>query len=230
MILLENVCQEFDSGFSIRNLNLTIKHGERIHIFGPNGAGKTTFLRILAGLIIPTSGSLKIMGYPQTNRVEILKNLGFAPQSGHFYETLTLKQNLEFYGKMYDLDKQELVERMNWLLTKFNLDTKLDIKVSQLSKGMKQRLQIIKALLHNPQLLLLDEPYTGLDLESSEYMHAFIDSMEDKTVLTATHDFDSGIRVGQRTIIFNHGSIVFDGQWRESSTSFKAFYREKVGK
>lgn len=137
MIQLENVCKEFDSGFSIKDLNITIIPGEKVHIFGPNGAGKTTFLRILACLITPSSGSLTIMGYSLTRRAEILKNLCFAPQSGHFYETLTVKQNLEFYGRMYDLDKLELAERMSTLLTKFNLSTKLDSKISQLSKGIK---------------------------------------------------------------------------------------------
>ncbi|TGE35544.1 ABC transporter ATP-binding protein [Desulfosporosinus fructosivorans] len=229
MIILKNVSKEFDSGFSIKNLNLSIKAGEKINIFGPNGAGKTTFLKILAGLITPSSGSLEIFGCSINNRTEILKNLGFVPQSGHFYETLTVKQNLEFYGKMYSFNKCELAERISGLLTKFDLSAKLDIKISQLSKGMKQRLLIIKALLHDPDLLLLDEPYSGLDLQSSEFLFSFIDSMEAKTVITATHDFDTGIREGQRIIIFNQGSILFDAQWEESIPAFKSFYREKVG-
>lgn len=229
MILLENVCKEFNSGFSIQNLNLSIQMGEKINIFGPNGAGKTTFLKILSGLVTPSSGSVTIWGHSFTNRVEILKSLGLVPQYGHFYEALTVKQNLEFYGKLYGLEKQELAETMFRLLTEFNLLTKLDVKISQLSKGMKQRLLITKALLHDPHLLLLDEPYSGLDLQSSEYLLDFIASIEEKTVITATHDFETGIREGHRIIIFNQGSIVFDGQWLESTTTFKEFYREMVG-
>lgn len=229
MIHLENVGHQFESGFAISDLNLTIQAGEKINIFGPNGAGKTTFLRILACLITPEVGSMAIMGHPPAARIKILRSLGYAPQSGHFYESLTVRQNLEFYGKMYELDKLHLEQRIDFLLSEFNLTTKIDIKVAQLSKGMKQRLQICKALLHDPRLLLLDEPYSGLDLESAEYLQAFIDSLADKTVITATHDFESGVRAEQRIIIFNQGKIAFDGQWPGSAVSFKDFYREKVG-
>ncbi|EHQ90444.1 ABC transporter ATP-binding protein [Desulfosporosinus youngiae] len=229
MIRLENVGKEFDTGFSLKDLNLSIEMGEKVSIFGPNGAGKTTFLKILSGLVTPSSGSLTIGGYAFTKRVEILKNLGLVPQQGHFYEALSVRQNLEFYGKLYGLQKQELTKTMTWLLTEFNLLTKLDVKISQLSKGMKQRLLITKALLHDPHLLLLDEPYSGLDLQSSEFLFDFISSMKDKTVITATHDFDTGLREGQRIIIFNKGSIVFDGQWIETIPAFKEFYRKMVG-
>ncbi|AFL99436.1 ABC-type multidrug transport system, ATPase component [Desulfitobacterium dehalogenans ATCC 51507] len=229
MILLENVCKEFDTGFTLKNITLNINHGEKVLVFGPNGAGKTTFLKILSCLITPSSGTLKIMGYPPSMRTKLLGSIGFAPQSGHLYESLTIKQNLEFYGKMYGIDKPELDERINWLLAQFNLTMKLDSKISQLSKGMRQRLLIIKALLHKPQLLLLDEPYSGLDLESSEYLHRFIDSVEDKTVVTATHDFNTEIKEGQRIIIFNQGAIVFDELWQDNIATFKDFYRWKVG-
>jgi len=228
MIIAQNIYKKIGNKTILNNVNLHIKKGDFVVILGPNGAGKTTFLKILAGLITPSSGALTIFGYPLTNRAEILKKIGLVPQSGHFYETLTVKQNLEFYGKMYSLDKHELAERMSMLLTKFDLSMKLDIKISQLSKGMKQRLLIIKALLHDPHLLLLDEPYSGLDLQSSEYLFSFIGSMEAKTVIIATHDFDTGIREGQRIIIFNQGSVLFDGQWKESISAFKGFYREKV--
>lgn len=230
MILLEDVYKEFDSGFSIKISNLKIEAGEKINIFGPNGAGKTTFLKILAGLITPSSGSLKILESESNgNRLEVLKNLGFVPQGGHFYETLTVKENLEFYGKMYSLEKDQLAKRINTLLTQFALDATLNIKVAQLSKGMKQRLRIIKALLHEPQLLLLDEPYSGLDLQSAEYLYRTLEAMKTKTILCATHDFDTGIREGQRIILFSRGSILFDGQWQDSISAFKGFYRERVG-
>ncbi len=229
MILLENVCKEFDTGFSLQNITLKVSRGEKILVFGPNGAGKTTFLKILACLITPSSGTIKIMGYSPAMRTKLLGSIGFAPQSGHLYESLTIKQNLEFYGKMYSIDQPELAERIHELLVQFNLNMKLDSKVSQLSKGMRQRLLIIKALLHKPQLLLLDEPYSGLDLESSEYLSRFLSSVEDKTMVTATHDFNTEIEKGQRVIIFNQGAIVFDEPWQDSIATFKDFYRWKVG-
>jgi len=229
MILLENVCKEFDTGFSLKNISITVEQGEKILVFGPNGAGKTTFLKILSCLLSPSSGNIKIMGYPPAKRKHILANIGFAPQSGHLYDSLTVKQNLEFYGKMYGIAKPQLEERMHKLLAQFNLTMKLDNKVSQLSKGMRQRLLIVKALLHDPQILLLDEPYAGLDLESAEYLHNYLESTEDKTVITATHDFNSEIKTGQRVIIFNQGSIVFDDRWQDDIATFKDFYKRKVG-
>lgn len=229
MIHLENVCKEFDTGFSLKDITLKVNQGEQILVFGPNGAGKTTFLKILSCLITPSSGKLKIMGCPPSMRTKILGSIGFAPQLGHLYESLTIKQNLEFYGKMYGIDKPELEEKINLLLSQFNLTMKLDSKISQLSKGMRQRLLIVKALLHDPQILLLDEPYAGLDLESSEYLHGFLDSVGDKTVITATHDFNTEIQEGQRIIIFNQGTIVFDDIWKDNISTFKDFYRWKVG-
>ena len=229
MVVIENLTKDFDSGFSLKNITLTISKGEKVSLFGPNGAGKTTFLRILACLISPTSGSIKIMGHnPQNNRIDILKHLGMAPQSGHFYETLTVWQNLEFYGKMHGIGKEELAVRINDLLNKFILNHEIDHKVMHLSKGMKQRLLLVKSLLNNPQILLLDEPYSGLDMESSELLHEFLNTSDDMTIITATHDFETGVREGRRIIIFNNGEIIFDGQWNEDSTSFKNFYRKVV--
>lgn len=228
MIVVKNLSKEFGTHFSLENINLTITSGEKISIFGPNGAGKTSFLRILSCLVKPTKGSFTILGYAPTERVQILKRIGFAAQSGHLYEPLTVYQNLEFYGKMYDLDQDRLTERVGELLKQFDLTEKTHHKVSTLSKGMKQRLIICKALIHNPEILLLDEPYSGLDIKSIEKLDSYLHSFTEKTILTATHDFDTGVKRGQRVIIFNYGSIVFDDQWTEDSKSFKEFYKRMV--
>jgi len=228
MVIVENLTKDFDSGFSLKNITVSIGKGEKVSLFGPNGAGKTTFLRILACLISPTSGSFTILGHPQNERIEILKHLNLAPQSGHFYETLTIKQNLEFYGKMYGLEKEESEKRINELLQKFDLSSKIDQPVSHLSKGMKQRLLIIKSLINSPQILLLDEPYSGLDVKSTEILHEYLNSFSDMTMITATHDFETGVHEGRRILIFNEGSIIFDGQWSESPEEFKNFYLKVI--
>ena len=133
MIVIKNLCKDFDTGFSLKDINLVIETGEKIKVFGPNGAGKTTFLRILACLSKPTGGSFTIFGYPHTERIEILKRIGLTAQPGHFYESLTVYQNLEFYGKMYGLNRQELRERIDELLKQFNLKEKENIKTIELS-------------------------------------------------------------------------------------------------
>lgn len=228
MILLENIGKEFDSSVALHGISLVIQPGEKVSLFGPNGAGKTTLLRILACLTKPSAGSFSIMGFSPQQRIDLLKQIGLAPQSGQFYESLTVRQNLEFYGKMYGLRDQQIESRLKELLGRFNLGMKEQQKVAQLSKGMKQRLLLVKALLHDPPILLLDEPYSGLDMESSRYLLEFLDGLHHKTVIAATHDFEHGVRPGQRLMIINNGSIAFDGVWQKSNDEFRAFYREVV--
>jgi len=131
---------------------------------------------------------------------------------------------------MYGLSRQELGERIKGLLKQFNLSEKENTKVNQLSKGMKQRLAIIKALLHDPPILLLDEPFSGLDLDSANSLKNYLNSLTDKTIITATHDFDWEEGEKNRIIIFDNGAVVFDGVWSEGGHSFKAFYKKVVGK
>lgn len=228
MIEIKNLSKNFETGFSLSDISLEINEGEKISLFGPNGAGKSTFLRILSCLLQPTSGQVVMMGYPLSNRIEILKRLGLAPQAGHFYENLTAKQNLEFYGKMYGIGNAALKSRIEYLLEEFGLLQKADHKVMALSKGMKQRMLIIKALLHDPQVLLLDEPYSGLDMESTDFLYRFLNAQSDKTIISATHDFETGIREDVRVIIFNNGSVIFDDYWKQDIAAFKVFYREVV--
>lgn len=228
MLEIENLSKHFESGFSLKQINLHIKPGERISIYGPNGAGKTTFLRILSLLEKPSEGTFTAFGYSTRQRANILANIGFAPPAGHFYETMSVKQNLMFYGKMYGLEKKQLLKRMGELLDYFDLNSKLDQKVALLSKGMKQRLLIIKTVLHDPQLLLLDEPYSGLDMENEELLDNFLNSLKDKTIITATHDLDKLVTQGSRTIIFNNGSVAFDRTWTEDIPNFRPIYRQVI--
>ena len=227
MILVKNLSKDFGMGFALKDINLNVVPGEKISMFGPNGAGKTTLLRILACLITPTDGSFTISGFPHTQRIQILRNIGLAAQSGHFYEALTVNQNLEFYGKMYGLEKKGLSARIMELLHRFNLSEKSNHKVNQLSKGMKQRLIIIKSLLHDPSVLLLDEPYSGLDTLSADILSNYLDSLVDKTIITATHDFDR-VQQGQRIFIFNHGLLAYNDIWTGSAAKFKSFYQEVI--
>ena len=231
MIKAEHISKKYSNGcVALKDISLSVNQGEKVSLFGPNGAGKTTFLRILTGLQSLTAGTLSIMGYGPENRLQFLKCIGMAPQSGHVYDTLTVKQNLHFYGNMYGMEKGLLTERINELLKEFDLLHKIDQPVSYLSKGMRQRLLIAKALLHDPQILLLDEPYSGLDVESAERLAAFLDSLKNKTVITATHDFEYGIRTGWRVIIFDEGIVSYDGQWDKSGDEFRTFYSRKVGR
>jgi ABC-2 type transport system ATP-binding protein len=208
LIDAKNLTRKFGDLTAVDNLTFNIKEGEVFGFLGPNGAGKTTTMRILACLISKTGGEAKIAGYDvsdEEDSLKIRKMVGLLPENVGLYDDLTAYKNLDFYGKLYECSQTQRKENIEDYLKLLGLWDKRDVLVRTFSKGMKQKLAIARALIHDPELLFLDEPTANLDPESSKTVREFILDLkrEKKTIFLNTHNLDEAQRICDKIGIFN---------------------------
>ena len=202
VIEIENLWKRFGRRVALRNVSLEMEKGEKVAILGPNGAGKTTLLKILAGQLKPSAGEVKIFGAKPWKKVELRRKIGFVSHSSLLYRDLTALENLQFYSKLYGLDYD--TKKMNEMLELVGLYEQRNRRVSTFSRGMEQRLSIARAMLAKPEILLLDELTSGLDLEGRNSVLSHIKkNFRDKTILMAGHDFDELEEVCEKGILLN---------------------------
>lgn len=209
IIEAREVTRDFGDFRAVDKLNLKIKRGEVFGFLGPNGAGKTTSISIMVGLLRPTSGQVFIDG-KEVNKVE-KGTIGICPQELVLWDFLTCKESLMLMGDMYDVPKDELKKRVQKLLDDLFLADKADTLVTQLSGGMKRRLNLAMALVHHPEIVVLDEPSEGLDPQSRRVLWNYIRSLRDdegKTVILTTHLMDEADRLSDRIAIIDHGKLL----------------------
>jgi len=203
MIDTENLTRKFGSLTAVENLSLHVDEGEVFGFLGPNGAGKTTTVRMLCCLIPKTSGEAKIGGYDignETDQKNIRKIIGLLPENVGLYDDLSAYRNLDVYGRLYKQAEGLRRERIEYFLKLLGLWEKKDVAVGTFSKGMKQKLAIARALLHDPKVLFLDEPTANLDPETSKTVRDFILELkkEKRTIFLNTHNLDEAERVCDR--------------------------------
>src|SRR5215470_20077051 len=212
MVHLEGVMKHFGAMTALRGIDLQLDRGRCLGIFGPNGAGKTTLLRILATLIRPSAGTVCIAGCDAVREAEKVRPLlGVLSHRTFLYGHLTACENLQFYGRMFGV--KQLAERITEVLQVVDLVTHAHQLVRTYSRGMQQRLAIARAILHDPQLLLLDEPYTGLDTHAAKRLHVLIERLHTEacTIIMSTHDLHRGLDVCDEIAIQCRGKIVYRG-------------------
>jgi len=195
----------------LRGLDLVVEQGSMLTIFGPNGAGKTTLLKVLAGLLRPSQGSVHIEGMDAAKKPTTLRRLiGLISHQTYLYPQLTGLENLEFYGRMYQVAEPRRQARL--MLEEMGLGAVMDREVATYSRGMQQRLSIARALLHRPRLLLLDEPFTGLDHQARESLASLLRAVKDgqRTVIMATHDIDEGLGLSDRVAVLVRGKLALE--------------------
>ncbi len=171
MIETENLTKKFGDLVAVDNLTLNVKEGEIFGLLGPNGAGKTTAVRMLCCLISPTSGNARVAGYDtnkQVDSLKIRKIIGFVPDNVGLYDELSAYENLDFYGKLYDCTEAQRKENIERFLKMLGLWDKKNVAAGTFSKGMKQKLALARALIHDPQILFMDEPTANLDPEAAK--------------------------------------------------------------
>ena len=225
MILVEKLVKRFGPLTVLRELDFEVKSGEFVALLGPNGAGKTTLLRILATLSRPTSGLVRVAfcQLPQAG-ASLRAALGIVSHQPLLYGDLTAEENLQFYSKLYSVGE----ERIQEVLELVGLTTRKNDLVRKFSRGMQQRLAIGRAILHNPLILLLDEPHTGLDQEAGEILDRLLRSvaLEGRTVVMTSHDLVRAAGLASRVDLLSHGKITASASASDLSASdLVDFYR-----
>jgi heme exporter protein A len=195
----------------LRGVSLWVEEGAVLSVFGPNGAGKTTLLKILAGLLKPETGKVRIEGIELgQDPARFRKSIGVISHHPYVYPRLSGRENLEFYGRLYGLKDPRTEARR--ILEDMGLTPVMDREVSTYSRGMLQRLAVGRALLHRPRVLLLDEPFTGLDQQARERLETLLSTLRDgeRTVLLTTHDVGGGLGLADRVAVLANGSIAIE--------------------
>ncbi|MEH7107244.1 MULTISPECIES: heme ABC exporter ATP-binding protein CcmA [Bacillaceae] len=211
MIEINKLTKQADNKLILRGVDLSIQKGETVALLGPNGAGKSTLLKVLASLIKPTSGTIRMNGLDlKKQQNEIKKLLGYLPHSSLLYDHYSPLENLVFYGKLYGVHNVE--EKAISLVKDVGLSFFLNEPVKNFSRGMIQRIAIARAIIHEPKILLLDEPHTGLDQGAIAILNHVILNMKEKgtTTLMVTHDFKQAAEICDRIIILKNGKMVDD--------------------
>lgn len=211
---------------ALHRVDMDVAPGSFLALFGPNGAGKSTLLGVIAGLVRPSRGQVFLDGDEITrDRDESLgRRIGVLSYQTYLYDELTVRENLRFYGKLFGVENRE--ERIEELLRTVGMEARSGSPVRTLSRGMRQRVALARALLHDPDILLLDEPYSGLDQAALVMLKAILIE-RNKTILLVTHDLVRGMESADRVAILNRGRLVFDAETRGlSQVEFERTYRD----
>lgn len=225
MIQLENVTKEYVKGKkSVDSLNLEIKNGEIFGFLGPNGAGKTTTIKMITGILNTDEGTIKIDNYDiEKNPLQAKKSFGYVPDSPDMFLRLKGIEYLNFLADIYEIPTQERKEKIEEITKKFEIYENLNNQMQSYSHGMRQKIVICGALLHNPNNWILDEPMTGLDPKSSYDLKEMMrkHAKEGKTVFFSTHILEVAEKLCDRVGIINKGKLLFVGTFEEMKEKFK---------
>ena len=229
-IELKDVTRRFGHLTALRGVTLAIPQGQTFTLFGPNGAGKSTLLRIIATLGKPSSGTVRIRNIDVRESPEQVRaHIGLISHQTLLYDDLTAYENLAFYAKMYGL--QNIPDCVNEALGTVGLADRYRDRVRGFSRGMKQRLAIARATLHQPEILLLDEPFTGLDTAARSLLADMICNLRSKgrTILLVTHDLSQGLTLANHFAILKRGTLIHNAPTEHiSETELRTLYEQKV--
>lgn len=209
---VKGLTKSYGSHAALRGIDLEVRPGERVALFGPNGAGKTTIIKIISTIIKPTSGKVMVEGFDLKEKAEeARRRIGLVSHSTFLYGHLSIYENLDFYARIYDVADRR--NRIKEVISEVEMTPRLHDRVDSLSRGMQQRVSIARALLHNPTLMLLDEPETGLDQRSSVVVWSAISEAESykRTLVLITHSLERGLELSDRILILVKGKIAHDG-------------------
>src|SRR3712207_6928146 len=216
--MARNLKKSYDSFEAVKGVDFEVHRGECFGFLGPNGAGKTTTMKMIYGAVIPTSGELDVAGLDVRRcEREIKRRIGVVPQDNNLDDELKVKENLLVYGRYYDLPRKLALQRADELLDFVQLTEKADSRVEQLSGGMKRRLLIARALINDPEIVVLDEPTTGLDPQARHLVWDRLRALaaEGKTLLLTTHYMEEAARLCDRLVIMEGGLIIAEGSPKE---------------
>jgi heme exporter protein A len=217
----------------LKGIDLSLERGQFLALLGPNGSGKSTLLRLLTGLTKPTQGRITIGGWDMPQEAAAVRGqIGLVSHKSLLYDNLTARENLRFYADLYDLPSATLKSHIDGLLVKVGLGKRGDSLVRTFSRGMLQRLSIARALLHDPHVLLFDEPYTGLDQDAGGILDDLLlqSQADGHTVIMATHQLERAARLCERVVILSRGKVAYDGHKGDyTPTTLPNIYSDVTG-
>ncbi|MHA2393944.1 MAG: ABC transporter ATP-binding protein [Promethearchaeota archaeon] len=229
-IVVKNLVKNFEDIVAVNDLSFDVKEGEIFGLLGPNGAGKTTTIKILSGLLNPTSGTAYVGGYDVTKNPRKVKELiGVCPQQAAIYKFLTGRENIELFGNLHTMDKKELKERTNSLLEAVNFKES-ERKTKGYSGGMLRQINLLIALINNPKIAFLDEPTVGMDPRARRKTWEFIGSLKEqnKTVILTTHYIEEAEALSDNVAIIDYGELIAYGSPKELMEKHNAKNLEDV--
>lgn len=233
MPLIETIDLTKVFGFApvLKKLNLVIERGEFVALLGHNGSGKSTLMRLLCGLSKPTAGVIRVGGWELPKEAAAVRaQIGVVSHKPLLYDTLTAKENLRFFARLYNLSVNEAA--LHTSLARVGLAKRGDDLVRGFSRGMQQRLSIARALIHDPQVLIFDEPYTGLDQDGSAALDDLLRGAQadGRTILMATHDLDRAAGLADRAVILSRGVVAYDqAVYDANGAALADVYRQVTG-
>ncbi len=226
MIRVSSLTKLYGNTVGVEDLTFEVRDSSIFAFLGPNGAGKTTTLRMMAGLLSPSKGSVRIDEIEATKKENLAvlhKEIGILPEMAGHYESLSAYRNLEFYGRMYKMSESSIKESATELLKEFDLWRQREHSVGTFSKGMKQKLAIIRAVMHDPKYVFLDEPISGLDPEAARFVRDFMKKLrsDGKTVILSTHDLEDADRLSDTVAVIKGRLLVSDSPSELKKKLFK---------
>ena len=212
VLKVEEINKTFDGVHAVQNVSFTLKTGKIYGLLGPNGAGKTTTIRMIMNIIVPDSGKITLFG--QSMNDELKTKIGYLPEERGVYPKMKVYDFLKFLGELHDMPADQLSQKINYWLKRFELANMNYFKVEELSKGNQQKVQLIGSFLHDPQLLILDEPFSGLDPVNVNLVKEVILEFkkQDKAIILSTHMMDAAEKICDHVFLINNGQKVLDGE------------------
>jgi len=219
-LILDDVSKSFGDFKAVSNLSLSVKPGRVFGLIGPNGAGKTTTIRMIVNITVPDSGRIQLLGQPMSTALQ--DRIGYLPEERGLYKKMKVGEQLRFFAELKSVKGREADERIDKWLRKLQLEGWKDKRTKELSKGMQQKVQFITAVIHDPDLLILDEPFAGLDPVNVEVMKETIVELRraNKTIILSTHQMEIAEKLCDDVCMIYRSRKVFDGRLREIRHSF----------
>ena len=220
VLKVENVSKSFDEVHAVKDVSFTIETGKIYGLLGPNGAGKTTTIRMIMNIIMPDSGKVTLFGQSMCD--ELKPKIGYLPEERGVYPKMKVRDFLKFLGELHDMASAELDKKIDYWLKRFEIATMNYFKVEELSKGNQQKVQLIGSFLHDPQLIILDEPFSGLDPVNVNLVKEIILDFkkQDKALILSTHMMEAAEKICDHVYLINKGQKVLDGPIDEIQTQY----------
>jgi ABC-2 type transport system ATP-binding protein len=218
IIEMHSLKKNYGANYVLKGINLNIDAGQIVGYIGPNGAGKSTTIKILSGIISDFEGTATVLGLDvRKNALEIKQQIGYIPEQAALYDVLTPVEYLRFIGKLYGLDDQTISVKTLELLRLFDLSDKANTRMTAFSKGMKQKVLLISGFIHNPQIIFLDEPLSGLDANAVILVKEILSQLKSagKTIFYSSHIMDVVEKISDRIVLIDKGEVKADGSFEE---------------